>query len=59
MVFERTPLVPSIQMYSANTAPFWSSFIYLRSCGRSAIGAFQAFKQSCQKAYILGVRHHR
>ena len=32
LVLERTPLVPSIQMYSARTAPFWSSFMYFRSC---------------------------
>ena len=30
-VFERTPLLPSIQTYSAMIDPFWSSFMYLRT----------------------------
>lgn len=29
LVLLRRPLVPSIQMYSARTLPFWSSFMYL------------------------------
>lgn len=28
LVLERTPFMPSIQMYSARTWPFWSSFKY-------------------------------
>ena len=32
LVFERRPLVPSIQMYSARTFPPWSKFMYFRSC---------------------------
>lgn len=31
LVLERTPFEPSIQMYSAMTVPFWSSFKYLSS----------------------------
>jgi hypothetical protein len=30
--FERTPLEPSIQMYSAITWPFWESLRYFSSC---------------------------
>lgn len=31
LVFVLTPLDPSIQMYSARTEPFWSSFMYFMS----------------------------
>jgi hypothetical protein len=33
-VLFRIPLLPSIQMYSARTLPFWSNFMYLANCDR-------------------------
>lgn len=32
LVFDRTVFVPSIQTYSARTAPFWSNSMYFMSC---------------------------
>jgi len=32
LVLLRSPLLPSIQMYSARTLPFWSNFMYLANC---------------------------
>ena len=42
LVLLRSPLVPSIQMYSARHLPRWSSFMYFESCVR--YGQFCAMK---------------
>ena len=52
LVLDRTPLVLSIQMYSAMTLPFWSSFMYFMSCNGVSLDATDAERM----AHILRVR---
>jgi hypothetical protein len=54
LVFERTPLLPSIQMYSAITEPFWSSFMNLRSCAKTQQSRTAVMAER-QATYVLRI----